>query len=120
VTELGVLSQRHTSYDVNAIYLEGTYQRNESLSQGRFGASSTQLGAESRQNSTWKMELRSAGPLRMTTRIVSAIKPREDDEKKILYPQNREMRGAAERSILWLFGALRKITGTKIQWTDLL
>jgi hypothetical protein len=69
VTELGVLSQRHASYDVNEIYLEGTYQRNESLSQGRFGASSTQLGADRRQNPTWKVELRSVGLLSMTTQI---------------------------------------------------
>jgi hypothetical protein len=49
----------------------------------------------------------------------SALKPR-DDEKKCCTHKNRERREAAERSILWLFRASRKITVTKIQVTDLL
>jgi hypothetical protein len=48
----------------------------------------------------------------------SALKPREDDEKKCCTHKNRERREAAERSILWLFRASRKITVTKIQVTD--
>jgi hypothetical protein len=80
VTELGVLSRRHASYDVNEIYLEGTYQRNESQSQGRFGASSTRLGAESRQNPTWKVELRSVGPLPMTITVRVVRTASEEDQ----------------------------------------